>query len=432
MDVNLVSDCKINYEYLRSKKAFYLKEWYTMTFEHRNNLKAPIYSNAVILPLKKFSEDNLLFGRGGVIDENKEYVNHSAIDNRVQFAYEYDECDFENKKVVYCGYLVNHWGHFLVEAVSRLWYFLRNDNTVDKYVFFVGYGEIREIKGNYKEFFELLGIYDKIEIINKPTCYKNVIVPELGYKWREYFSDDYKNIFNKIVENAKIESEWDVSNKIYFSRSKLKGVNKKEFGLDMLDSYFEKNGYRVVYPERISLSHLIFLIRNAETVASLSGSLPHNMLFAEDCSKLEIIERNVLNNEIQIDVNRMKCLNVTYVDANIAIYLINLGYGPFILSYKGNLEKFTEGNKYCPPDKKYYNDKYMKKCFIKYMKAYIDAYHYSWFMEDWMIRYTDYIREAYFEGEKYFGKYINGLKPFKLSHYFKLHYIKQIIKSLID
>ena len=53
--------------------------------------------------------------------------------------------------MVFCGYFINHWGHFLVEAVSRLWYFIQEDNTqIDKYVFVVGENEHRILKGNYK------------------------------------------------------------------------------------------------------------------------------------------------------------------------------------------------------------------------------------------------------------------------------------------
>ena len=40
---------------------------------------------------------------------------------------------YKDEKVVYCGYLVNHWGHFLIEAVTRLWYFMERDATIDVY-----------------------------------------------------------------------------------------------------------------------------------------------------------------------------------------------------------------------------------------------------------------------------------------------------------
>lgn len=65
------------------------------------------------------------------------------------------------------------------------------------------------------------------------------------------------------------------------------------------------------------------------------------------------------------------------------------------------------------------------------MKQYEAFYHYQWFMEDWAIQYTDYIREAYLDSLKYFGNYLNGTEPFKISQYFQLNYIKKFIKKII-
>lgn len=128
---------KINYNYLRPKKAKVLKDWHEEEFINKVSLSAKSYHNATILPLKKFKGDNLLFGRGGVVDEKGMYIENSAIDRRVQFSYEHDVEEIKDKRVVYCGYLVNQWGHFLVEAVARLWYFLENDKDIDNYVFFL-------------------------------------------------------------------------------------------------------------------------------------------------------------------------------------------------------------------------------------------------------------------------------------------------------
>lgn len=423
---------KINYNYLRPKKAKVLKDWHEEEFINKRSLSAKSYHNATILPLKKFKGDNLLFGRGGVVDEKGMYIENSAIDRRVQFSYEHNVEEIKDKRVVYCGYLVNQWGHFLVEAVARLWYFLENDKDVDNYVFFDDENSLRMLTGNYKEFFKLLGVLDKIEIINKPTKYKEIIIPELGYKWREYYNEKYKEIFNRIANNVDVRTEFMKSDKIFFTRSQLPKARKTEYGLEMLDDFFEKNGYKVIAPEKLSLSELILYIRNAKICASVSGSLPHNMLFANDNQKLVILERNILNNEIQVDINHIKGLDVTYIDANIAIYPINLGYGPFILSYRGMLQKFAEENKYKPVCDKYTSKAFMKKCFKKYMKEYKRTYHYQWFMEDWSVKYTDYIREAYLDSLNYFGEYIDGTKPFMLSHYFKLNYIKQIVKSITN
>ena len=109
----------IEYSYLRPLKAEALRKLHE-PLEKKNDLKAPVYQNAAILPLRRVPGDSLLFGRGGVVDENKEYVESSAIPRLVQFAYEAPDAGYCDKKVVYFGYLVKQWGHFLIEAVARL------------------------------------------------------------------------------------------------------------------------------------------------------------------------------------------------------------------------------------------------------------------------------------------------------------------------
>ncbi len=424
-------DCQVDYRYLRPKKAAALKKWYDMPFE-KITPSHTAYPNAVILPLKQFPEDQLAFGRGGVVDEQGNYVDDSAIDRRVQYGYDIgDNIPFKDEKVVYCGYLINHWGHFLIEAVSRLWYFLEGDTTIDKYVFFLKRDEERTLRGNYKEFFVLLGIWDKLEIINTPTCYREVIVPQLGYKWRRHYSDQQKAVFDTIANNITVKDDWKISDKIFFTRNQFKKAADSEFGAEVIDEFFENNGYTLLAPEKFTLSEMIYYIRNAKICASISGTLPHNMLFSVDNQKLLIIERNVLNNEIQADINRIKGLHVLPIDANLAIYPINAGGGPFIFSYKGMLEKYAEDNQLKPVSEKYCSEKFFRKMFRQYMRFYRKGFYLRWFMTDWMINYTDYLYEAYLDSEQYFKPYLHGLKPYKFIDCFRLRFIKQFIKRML-
>nr|WP_027872127.1 glycosyltransferase family 61 protein [[Eubacterium] cellulosolvens] len=420
----------INYEYLRPLKAKVLEQWHCQ-FSFKDDLDAPVFYDATILPLRRVEGDHLLFGRGGVLDSENAYIRVSAIEGRVQYAYNPSSVERKDEVVVYCGYLAPQWGHFLIESAARLWYFLRDDKRIDKYVFFVEENANRTVDGNYKEFFELLGIWDKIEIIRKATRYKAVVIPELGYNRERYYSNAYKDVFFRISENIRVQPDWKPSKKIYFSRSKLKGVNKKEFGLEMLDDYFLKNGYELLFPEKMSLSELIFKMNHAESIASLSGSLPHNLLFTNDGKELIIIERNVLNNEIQAEINNMKDLNVTYIDANLPIYSINLGWGPFIMAYDGPLKEYTEKNGLLPPSQEYIERRYMNKLFVKYMKAYEKEYRYKWYLDDWAIKYTDYLREGYAAGFNYYQDYLSGLRPFLFRHLFMVHYWKKGVKRML-
>ena len=79
-----------------------------------------------------------------------------------------------------------------------------------------------------------------------------------------------------------------------------------DFGFEALDDFFRKNGYAVVYPERVPLTQMIRYIRNADTVATVSGTLPQNMLFGKQGQKLTILERCAFIDDWQPPVNRIK------------------------------------------------------------------------------------------------------------------------------
>lgn len=420
---------QIDYRYMRPKKAAALKKMHEAPVETRSELTHVTVHNAVILPLRKTDAYGWT-GQGGVVDSHGNYVEQSATYSFVRGGYSFESPVFVDKKVVYCGYLIQHWGHFLVDSVSRLWYFLEDDPTVDKYVFILSEAEEREISGNYREFLTLLKIWDKLEIINTPTAYREVIVPELGFQRGQYYSPKYTQIFDTVAENIIPEPSWRPLEKIYWSRSQLKKSNEYEFGFDAFDDYFEKNGFTVMYPERVPLSQLIFYVRHAKLTAAVSGTLPHNMLFGYQGQNLLILERCAINNDWQVCVNCMKELNTTYIDANISLYTVPMS-GPFIMGYNQQVQRYTEDHGYLPPDSRFLSEKHFRSCFVKYMKVYQNNHRYQWFIQEYLLPEIDYHAEAYEEGYQYFGDYLNGSKPFFWHHYFELHYWKQFVKRIL-
>lgn len=368
---------------------------------------------------------------GGVVNKEGHYVKESGIMDRIDQSYEFSNPEFREEKVVYCGYMVPQWGHFLVEGVSRLWYALENDSSVDKYIFFLDLNEEREIKGNYREFLELLGIWDKVEFINKPTQYREVVVPERAYAIWNWWSESYKQIFDAVSQNIKPAEDWEKHEKIFLSRSHIKNIDQKEFNLDMLDDYFRRNGYEVIYPEQHNLTYLIYLIRNADIVATNSGSIQHNMLFAQDNKKHIVIERTVVTVDFTVDINRMRDFDVIYIDANLPIYSVSIGYGPYILFNSKMLQKFTQDFGYVPVAAAYTNKRRMKKIFVKYMKAYRQEYQYQWYMADWEQPFIAAIREGYEEGFEYYKDLIMTENAFMPHHYFEIQFWKRKVWKMM-
>lgn len=355
--------------FLRPRKAAHLALYHMAELPRKKKLSVETYERAVILPLRRYAEDHLLFGRGGVVDYSGEYVELSGIEDRIGGRYDFESPQYREEKVVYCGYLIDQWGHFLIESIARLWYFLKHDDPSVKYVFFVEYGagDI-ELEGNYREFFRLLGILDRLEIISEPVRYREVTVPELAYGRMKYDTQEYKDIFNTVVNNAMDECGGKSYNKVYFSRSRL---IRDEFGTAMLDSLFERNGFQVIYPETLPLKQMISILQSTNTLACISGSTPHNVLFMKDDCRLIVIERCAMNNEIQADINRIKGLDVTYVDAHLFFFPVSYGGGPFLFHYTEQLKKFVKEKNWELPASHFRSDDYIRHS----IKEYVQAFH---------------------------------------------------------
>lgn len=415
----------LNTKYLRTLKGQNLMNQYSLDTSYIPVVQC--YHNATILPYKKGENFN---GFGGVIDENGKYVGLSA-EKFVFGKYDIELPVIRDETVCYCGYLMHQWGHFLLDSLTRVWYCLEHDNEIEKYVFFTEENNEVQLSGNYVELFKLLGIWDKVEFINKPVRFSKVIIPERGFVGGKYFAKIFLSVFDNISAKAKVDESWEKYDKIYFTRNQYKKSLNADIGFEMLDDYFQKNGFQLIAPERLTLSQLIYIIRHAKVVASGSGSVSHNMLFANHNQKLLLLEKTVLNNDYQVGVNVARDLDVTYIDANLALYSVEIGYGPFMIAYRGKLEEYTKDHNLVPPSEHYTSAEYMLSIFRQYMKQYKKNYHARWIMYDWMVPHIDYLREAYLEGEAYFYDYICGLRPYTFIQHFQLRFIKQAVKRML-
>lgn len=418
----------IDYQYLRPQKADWLRSMYAQPFEIKESMRIWRGNNATILPLREENRGPYRFGIGGVVDEAGQAVPLSAIETRVGAGYPFEAAQYRDEKVVYCGYLINHWGHFLAESVSRLWFALDCQEEVDKYVFYLMENEQREIKGNFREFLELVGIWEKAEFISVPTTYREVIVPEAGFTLMQNSSVLYRKLYDTVASRIQIQPDWKPFEKLFFTRSQFAKGNNLDFGVEALDSFFRNNGYEVLAPEKITLSQLIYYIRNASEIATISGTVHHNILFANPGQKITILERLIVNIDYQVGINQLMDLDVTYVDANFNIGAVSM-IGPYCVGYNHILERFAQDHHMNPPDPQYMSADYRNKCFKLYMRSYQDNYRFRWHMdgtgpESFLAQY-----EAYMDNyTTYFQEYLDGDKPFLREHYFQIHYWKQWIK----
>jgi capsular polysaccharide biosynthesis protein len=171
----------------------------------------------------------------------------------------------------YGGYLFNHYGHFLLESLSRLAGLKRYSGQA--VVWHNLHGRQAVLKPWQQQVFALLGLEGfKHVIAQKPTLIAELEVCEPGYRIRDTFTPEHRD-FLSVVEVQKGRG------KVWLSRSSsdhLSGwINELE-----IEETLRQNGWTVVQPERLSIVEQVQLLASCEVLAGIAGSAFHTLLLA--------------------------------------------------------------------------------------------------------------------------------------------------------
>lgn len=286
-----------------------------------------VVEKGIILP-RRFVGDRKIIpyqGVGGCVDSDGNFVKESCIYDLINTpdqkqllafggAYQHKVESCSSSTAIYMGLANTQWGHFIIDVVQRCWFLihhnmLKNNMThnetckekgycneilkEDYVLVFSGTGKPEEqFRGNHKRFFELLGVdVDRIKIINEPTQYDKIIVPDVSVYPGQYIHAIYRDIFKIVVANAMKETSQDLQkyDKVYFSRAHLNDI--KDMGEESIESQMKKNGFEILYPEELSLTEQIFYWNHAKEIACINGTIPHNAVFAKSDLKLYVFNK---------------------------------------------------------------------------------------------------------------------------------------------
>jgi hypothetical protein len=305
--------------------------------------------NGILLPQR---DGELPWGIGGCLDSAGNFIDDLAIKKAFggKYSYDIDSAERLDETVIYIPIIPKHWGHFLIDAICRLWIFL-DENYKDKNykIYYNSWNfENNKLTGNYRKFFEHFGIYKNMYPVDKVIQARKVLIPSATMSFSESYNKEYKNIFKYLTEKI-LDSE-DVStlekkDRIYFTRSNLPTSRMKEIGEIDIEKILKDNGFCILSPEKLSLEEQVFYFHNADIVASMSGTIMHNIGFAGENTKLWIMNRTCMPNEPQLSMNRLFDNEVIMVDTYVEETLKHprdYGTGPFWLEPNINFKHLCE------------------------------------------------------------------------------------------
>ena len=255
---------------------------------------------------------------------------------------------FVNETVLYLGtaYLFQHFGHFLVEGLARTWALLYKKYKNVKVV--VSYETNVDMPMFVRKFLNALGVADEnILILHKSVRFARVFVPRQAINGDLYMLPIMNKVYDKIA-NSLTNKKYKTYDKIYLSRSAMN--DGRTFGEVSVEKIFAKNGFKIIYPEKLPLEQQITLARNCKEMAGTAGTALHLAAFMKPGNRVIQIKRNSTESD-NISTQKLICdlrkLDIVWIYGSVeTTQTLHFTKVPQIIGITPYLIKFFDENKF--------------------------------------------------------------------------------------
>ncbi len=253
----------------------------------------------MILPARESSVH--AWGSGGAVDSDGQLLETSRLGSIFGEAYPYSVTELMtlNESVYYIPVIPKHWGHFLIDILCRFWLVLDGKDLGYRIAYCSNDFE-EGLTGNYLEALELLGINKSgLIMITRPTRFSAVLIPGKSFGDGAPYCEKYLSVINRIKEQVfRTDASLlpDREDRIYFTRTKFRRSKYTEVGEERIEKLFRENGFTVLSPEKLTMREQVFYISTCKEIASLSGTIGHQIVFSEPGNQYYNLNRCCLLN----------------------------------------------------------------------------------------------------------------------------------------
>lgn len=182
-------------------------------------------------------------------------------------------------RAIYGGMMSDHYGHFLTESLSRLWY-AEVDRDSPILLTLPRRFQTPFLLSWQRAVFDLLGLAQRIVPLTQIARVGDLAVPAPGYEIRYTFAARHARFL------ARVPWQPVPGRKLWLSRALLGGaVNPM---LEAIDTLLAQQGWDVIHPETLTLPQQLAALASAQRIAGEEGSALHTLVFLKDCEGLRL------------------------------------------------------------------------------------------------------------------------------------------------
>lgn len=259
--------------------------------DHVAELKSSRFRKSTILPAQRTKDRRIMMGAFDCddrpINESLLFRTQKGVLNQIGFPGALPPKRARAPgTVIYMGVQFRHFGHFLLEGLSRLWFAKehpdlpiawslnrrRGGETTDPPVY----------KSWQADILELVGIRNRPIFVSQATTFDEVVVPEPGYRIQDFLHPTHRDLL------AVVDHVPEPGRDTWLSRARLdpsKGANRS---VGLLEHRLADAGWQIIHPEEMTIAEQMSVLASSERVAGEQGSAFHPLLFLRNTAGLRV------------------------------------------------------------------------------------------------------------------------------------------------
>ena len=225
----------------------------------------------------------------------------------------------------YGGHIGTHFGHFLTETLPRFWcaphWYLNkkiichSGDTIEK-LFSVSW---------IKEIFEMIGLVkEQFIIFDRPTTITSLLISGVSFEENHFSHRQFAEFCNRL--GRKYAIDLGISDPIFLSREKFKSAMRTIEGEEEITSILRNRGFRIVYPETLSIREQMGLFSSDRLTSGFVGSAFHNSIFCSSPRGLALCYGNSYSTNFWL-MDQVNDANIQYFSTPTLILKNSPGAG---------------------------------------------------------------------------------------------------------
>jgi capsular polysaccharide biosynthesis protein len=285
------------------------------------------HSGAVYLPYSNDRSWGIYDATGKLIPDAVDYHGPSGqIENQKP---DIDLVDFGRVQeapeeiYIYGGFLNPHYGHFIVNSLSRQWVHLENQMPRAKILWHGPADAKTWFKIPFiKAIFEAIGLPEnRFATFDKPTLIPRLLVPHASFNEQHYVHAAFGRLCRRIGGNVLQRSvinerslRFD-SRPTYLSKAALASGVGRISNEQVIVDILERAGVDIVFPEKLTLADQVRIFAERDNICGMAGSAMHTHAFWPSAGSVSVLNATDGPNSNFFLIDLAASLTVNYVFA---------------------------------------------------------------------------------------------------------------------